>query len=141
MITRITTIFTVSVICLGLTNATWAAKEKGGDAAKDKGAAAGANNFNAGNAAIQQKQYPQAIAEYSRAIELNPKQPAFYENRAFAYLAMERFDEAMGDFNKVIELSPKDERAYIGRAQVFLKQQVFDAAAVDADKSLEIKTD
>src|SRR3954470_15175531 len=104
MMTRITTIFTVSIICLGLTTPAWAAKEKGGDSGKEKGggSSAGVANFTAGNKAFEQKQYPQAIAEYSRAIDLNPKQPAFYENRGFALLAMERYDEALTDFNKVI---------------------------------------
>ena len=138
MMTRITTIFTVSVICLGLTNAIAAPKEKGGDAGKKGNPSSGVNNFNAGNAAFQQKNYPQAIAEYGRAIDLNPNQPAFYENRAFAYLAMERLDEALTDFNKVIEISPKDEKAYIGRAQIYLKQTVFDSAIADADKAIEI---
>ena len=118
MIKRITTIFTVSIMCLGITTGTLAAKQKGGEG-KEKAGNTGVNNFEAGNKAFEAKNFPQAIAEYSRAIDLNPKQPAFYENRAFAYLAMgsERLNEALTDFNQVIELSPKDERAYVGRAR------------------------
>jgi tetratricopeptide (TPR) repeat protein len=139
MIRKRITIFTAAIICLGLTNTAPAAKEKGSE--KEKGGTAGVNNFNAGNKNFEEKQYPQAIAEYSRAIELNPKQPAFYENRGYAYLAMQRLDEANNDFTKAIELAPKDDRAYLGRVQVYLQQRQYDLAAADADKAIEVKPD
>jgi len=91
------------------------AKEK----EKEK-AGAGMGEYNKGNQLFEQKQYDLAIAEFTAAIEANGKQPAYYENRGFAYLARQRTQEAWDDFSKAIELAPNDERAYIGRAQALL---------------------
>lgn len=38
---------------------------------------------------VQAKRYKEAIEEYSKAIELDPAAPAYYGNRAFAYIKTE----------------------------------------------------
>ena len=43
---------------------------------------------------------------FTWAIKADPKQPAFYENRGAAYLAMKRPEDAAADFTKAIELAP-----------------------------------
>src|SRR5947199_10817174 len=91
------------------------AKEKAGTPAKEK-AGSGISEYTKGNQLFESKQYEQAVAEFTKAIEANGKQPAFYENRGFAYIALEKGPEAAADFSKAIELAPKDERAYVGRA-------------------------
>ncbi len=52
-----------------------------------------------------------AAAEFSRAIECNPKVGAFYVNRAQATLALRRFDLARDDLIAALRINPKDERA------------------------------
>src|SRR6184192_1374385 len=116
------------------------AKEKAGTPAKEK-AGSGISEYTKGNQLFESKQYEQAVTEFTKAILANGKQPAFYENRGFAYVALDRAPEAAADFSKAIELAPKDERAYIGRAQVSLLQKNYEQALADAGKALELKAD
>src|SRR6266513_3843935 len=108
--------------------------------AKEKGES-GMSEYTKGNQFFEAKQYEQAVAEFAKAIEANSKQPAFYENRGFAYIALEKGREAAADFSKAIELAPKDERAYIGRAQVSLLQKNYDQTLADVGKAMELKPD
>jgi tetratricopeptide (TPR) repeat protein len=48
-----------------------------------------------------------AIADYSRAIELDPKQPRVYINRGFAKQAKGDVDGAIADYNRASELAAK----------------------------------
>ncbi|KAL1678207.1 hypothetical protein EV122DRAFT_212555 [Schizophyllum commune] len=50
-----------------------------------------------GNAAFKNKQYKEAIDLYSKAIELNPSEPAYLTNRAASYIALKRFRPALAD--------------------------------------------
>jgi stress-induced-phosphoprotein 1 len=50
-----------------------------------------------GNAFYQRKQYAEAVACYSTAIELEPASHAVYTNRAAAHFALQNFEEALGD--------------------------------------------
>ena len=112
------------------------AKEK----EKEK-AGAGMSEYNQGNQFFEQKQYEPAVAEFTQAIQANGKQPAYYENRGFAYLALAKAVEAWDDFSKAIELAPNDERAYIGRAQTVLLQKQYQEALADLDKAIQLKPD
>src|SRR6266700_7287484 len=116
------------------------AKEKAGTPAKEK-AGSGISEYTKGNQLFESKQYEQAVAEFTKAIEANGKQPVFYQNRGFAYIGLEKGPEAAADFSKAIELAPKDERAYIGRAQASLLQKDYQQALADAGKALELKPD
>jgi len=53
------------------------------------------------------KQYNQAITDYSKAIELDPKFAKAYYNRSYAYDSINQQDRAVEDFNKAIELDPR----------------------------------
>src|SRR5438552_210190 len=131
MITNRITIFTAALGFLGMAGLALA-KEKGGS---------GMDDYTKGNQFFESKQYDQAVAEFTKAIEANGKQPAFYENRGFAYIALEKAAEAAADFSKAIELAPKDERAYIGRVQASLLQKDYGQALADASKVMELKPD
>src|SRR5689334_16324884 len=95
--------------------------------------ATGLNEFQKGNELFDQKQYDQAIAEFTKAIQADPKQGQFYTNRGFAYMHMNKLTEAVNDFTKAIELNDKEYGAYIGRAQVYLAQRFWDQALPDAE--------
>ena len=52
-----------------------------------------------------------AAVEFSRAIECNPRVPAFYVNRAQATLELQRYDLARDDLLAALKLNPSDEKA------------------------------
>src|SRR3982074_2042224 len=78
-------------------NGTLQAKRKGG----------GGDHMAKGAELAQQKQYDAAVAEFTQAIEADPKDPRTYTNRGTAYRASGKFAEAMADFSKAIEVAPK----------------------------------
>ncbi|KAF8631708.1 hypothetical protein AX15_002235 [Amanita polypyramis BW_CC] len=50
-----------------------------------------------GNVAFKTGRYGEAIDLYTKAIELNPLEPAFFTNRAASYMALKRFRSALED--------------------------------------------
>jgi DnaJ homolog subfamily C member 7 len=56
----------------------------------------------------EQPDYKKAIAEYSRAIQLNPDSSFSYLRRAMAYEEGGRLREAIEDYKKSIKLAPKE---------------------------------
>jgi serine/threonine-protein phosphatase 5 len=61
---------------------------------------------NQGNKAFAAHDWPTAIDLYTKAIELNSKEPTFWSNRAQAYLKTEAYGFAIRDATKAIELKP-----------------------------------
>ena len=64
---------------------------------------AGEEKKNAGNEAMKANDYPLAIQLYSEAIELDPTNMMFYNNRAQAFLKVSRFAEAELDSTLVVD--------------------------------------
>jgi len=62
---------------------------------------------------------PKAIEAYSRAIELNGNQPAYYLNRGTAYELGLQYPAAIADFTRAIELDPNMMGAYTHRGKVY----------------------
>src|SRR5690349_13505394 len=121
---QIITIATVSFL--------WIAAAQIADAAKKPaGGGGGGNHMQRGIELAQQKHFDAAVAEFTKAIEANPKDARGYANRGTAYRqgaraaiaagdqegASTRYQSAMADFSKLVELAPKDASAYLERAE------------------------
>jgi Tfp pilus assembly protein PilF len=50
--------------------------------------------------------YDRAIADFTKAIELNPQDPMAYDHRGDAYYRVHDYTRAIADFTKVIEINP-----------------------------------
>jgi Flp pilus assembly protein TadD len=98
-----------------------------------KPAAGEASHMQRGIELAQQKNFEGAVAEFTKAIAANPKDPRGYTNRGTAYRAGNppRLPEAFADFSKAIEVAPKDEVAYRERGMTAVMQNQFDAALPD----------
>lgn len=59
-----------------------------------------------------------AIADYTKALELDPKNDAAYRDRAFAHLKKDNYPAAIADYDKALALDAKDILAVIGRGDV-----------------------
>jgi tetratricopeptide (TPR) repeat protein len=88
----------------------------------------------------QAGKYEEALLEYNKAIEIQPKDYAYYFNRARTYLEMGETAKAISDYTKVIELSPDLFlfRAYYGRGYTHFEAHQYDAAIADFNKSISI---
>jgi tetratricopeptide (TPR) repeat protein len=79
-----------------------------------------ADAYNArGNANFGKKEYDEAIRDYGRAIELDPKFIHGYLNRALAHCQKKEYDEAIRDSNKAIRLNPRDSQGYHIRGFIY----------------------
>lgn len=94
--------------------------------------------INQGTVFHEKGQYDKAIAQYTKAIELNADNAMAYYNRGLAYLNKGQYDKAVSDYNKVIELNPKDSEARYNRGLAYLSKGWHKAAVSDYDKALEI---
>jgi tetratricopeptide (TPR) repeat protein/predicted aspartyl protease len=77
------------------------------------------------------RDYAGAIADYSRAIELDPKDAATFRARALARLNNRQPLLAMADLDEALKLKPDDLQARMLRAEVFLQNK--DVARAEAD--------
>jgi tetratricopeptide (TPR) repeat protein len=85
-----------------------------------------------------QKDYQNAIVNYSKAIEINDKFPDAFSNRGLSYYRMEKLDEALKDLNKAIEIKPDHEKAFYNRALLFEKKKDYKKAVEDHGAVLKL---
>ena len=83
-------------------------------------------------------QYDQAISDFSRAIEINPRLAYAYNNRGAAYLYKGQYDQAILDLSKAIEINPRLAHAYNNRGWAYIKKWKYDQAISDFNKTIEI---
>jgi tetratricopeptide (TPR) repeat protein len=55
------------------------------------------------------------VADYTKAIELNPNDSAAYNNRGVLNYELKKYKEAVDDCSRAIELKPTDAKAYYNR--------------------------
>ena len=56
-------------------------------------------------------QYDRAIADYDKAIKLNPRDANAYNNRGFAYGKKGQRDKAISDYRKALQIDPSHQFA------------------------------
>ena len=95
--------------------------------------------FLAGTAYITRKQYPEAVAAFTRAIERAPHDALAFRNRGIAYSQMGAHQEALRDLNTSIALDPQDAVAYNYRGIVYYALGNPQQAVVNFDKAIELQ--
>ena len=83
-------------------------------------------------------EYTLAVNDYSRAIELNPKEVSVYLNRGLAHYNQKNYDLAASDYNKAIELNPADSMLYFNRGNSHEKMGNLQKAVGDYRKAVEL---
>tara|TARA_Y100001968_G_scaffold213982_1_gene196909 strand:+ start:999 stop:1619 length:621 start_codon:yes stop_codon:yes gene_type:complete len=61
-----------------------------------------------------------AISDYTKVIEINPRDEKAYNNRGYAKNALKDYQAAILDFNKAIEINPRSVDAFYNRARSHL---------------------
>lgn len=61
------------------------------------------------------RNYPGAIADYTKAIRINPKESGYYYQRGFIHLIQGELKVAVEDYTQVIRLKPNFTQAYASR--------------------------
>ena len=91
-----------------------------------------------GNALREQSRLEDAIAEYLRAIDLDPKDHRALNNLANALLQLGKFDEAEPYFLRTVQLDPTNATAYLNLGAIALRRAQFDEAIGYLERSLQI---
>jgi tetratricopeptide (TPR) repeat protein len=91
-----------------------------------------------GRACLDTGKYDDAIADYDKAIALDPNYATAYSNRGIVYHKQSEFDRAIADFTKAIALNPKDAAAYNNRGNAYKNKDDLDRAVADYDKAIKL---
>jgi tetratricopeptide (TPR) repeat protein len=71
-----------------------------------------------GAAFASRNNFPQAIADLTRACELDPNEPQYFYDRGIARLSNAQPTLAMGDFDQTLKLKPEHVGARVARAEL-----------------------
>ena len=61
-----------------------------------------------------------AAADFTKAMELNPAEPAFVSNRGNANSDIKKYDAALADYSQAIRIKPSFALAYSGRGHLYM---------------------
>ena len=79
-----------------------------------------------------------ALADYSAAIRVDPRNSWAFERRGRLYLKRGDCEPALADFTEAIRLEPGNARAYCGRGCVRLMQRQFELAIPDLTEAIAL---
>src|SRR5262249_32682096 len=79
-----------------------------------------------------------AVADFTKAVEIDAKYPAVYNFVAFAEIDRGRLDEAQAALKKYVDLAPNEPNAYDSLAVLALRRGATDEAIAQAKKALSI---
>lgn len=83
----------------------------------------------------------QAIADSTKAVEVDPLSVMPYLNRSKYYIYNDEYNKAIADCDKVLELGLQSTLAYYNRGVANTKQGNYKEALNDFNKALEISSD
>lgn len=95
-------------------------------------------HLNQGLTFASSKDYNNAIIEFTKAIEVDPKYAPAYVNRGVAYMQQKKFNKALDDLKQAEGLNPKDKMVYYNLSAFYSIQNQRDRALDALDKTLEL---
>lgn len=93
---------------------------------------------NRGNVRAGQNKLDEAIADYTRAIELAPEEPDPYLNRGAVYEALGQWDAAIADYDTILTQYPSDAAALNNRGNARGGLGDWDGAIADYSRAAEL---
>lgn len=90
---------------------------------------------------FDQKNYAQAVKDYSRAIALNPGFAEAYNNRGYTYMTLENYPAALADFNQALTYRPAYVNALINRGDIYNYYYQIDRPRAIADYNRALSLD
>jgi tetratricopeptide (TPR) repeat protein len=92
--------------------------------------------YNRGHIFDERREHSKAIAEYTKAIEIEPRYE-YLTNRAASYLALEQYGRAIADYTQAVSIRPGDSGSYFRRGNAHASMGERDAAIADFAKAIE----
>ena len=94
--------------------------------------------YNRGRANQENRNYDQAIQDYSRAIERDPKYSVAFNGRGSAYHAQKDYDRAIQDYDEAIRLNPNYALAFNNRGIAYRSKRENERAIQDYDRAIKL---
>lgn len=92
-----------------------------------------------GNMLMNRKEYDDAIADFDKALEMDPKEDMALADRALAHFYQGRKDLAVKDLDAASALNPRNPVVFRGRGMLAFSARKFAEAAAAFTRSLEIQ--
>jgi len=86
-------------------------------------------------------EYNEAIAQYTKAIELRPDFAEAYNNRGYAVYSKYDGSDPLADLNRAIELRPNFAHAYNTRGCIYMARGQADLAIADFGRAIALQPD
>ncbi len=80
-----------------------------------------------------------AVADFTRAIELDFRSADFYWERGKSYTLSENYDQAIADYTQAIELDPNRADFYLDRGWSYDIKQDYDRAIAEKTQAIELE--
>lgn len=93
---------------------------------------------NRGKEKLQLEDFIGAIADYNKAIEIDPQDANAYYNRGVAKICLGDYSGAITDCNTTIEIDPKFGDAYLTRGSAKIQLGQKDSGCLDYSKSCKL---
>ncbi|HLF78734.1 MAG TPA: tetratricopeptide repeat protein [Dehalococcoidia bacterium] len=87
---------------------------------------------------VSQGKYREALREITKAVELVPLAPSFYDWRGYCYYLLDDNGAAAADLNKAIELAPSFADPYYVRSLLLRDQEQLESALQDINKAIAL---
>ena len=95
--------------------------------------------FSQARASSHKGDFLSAIEKYTKALNINPKSVAAYNNRGIAHKHMGNFEAAIKDFTSALNIDPKHGSSYYNRANAKHHMGNLESAIEDYTKALTYK--
>lgn len=92
-----------------------------------------------GNECVKEKDYKEAIVQYSNGLRKSPSDFFLYSNRSFAYLKLKQYYYALCDADRVIMERPDFVKGYFRKAEVLRETFQYDEALLNYGRALKLE--
>jgi len=94
--------------------------------------------FGRGEKHFNERNFDEAIADFTEAIQLEPDDPSAYFGRGLSYMNKEEFDLSIADFTEAIQLEPDDSSAYFWRSFSYRNKEESNLAIADLEMAVRL---
>ena len=91
--------------------------------------------------AMKERNYPEAIRNFNRVLELHPNMIQTYVSRGLAYQLSSQFAKAIQDYSDAIRLGSRDPHAFANRGVCEVRLHEDDLAFADFNRALDLESD
>jgi Flp pilus assembly protein TadD len=85
-----------------------------------------------------ESKFEEAIRKFDKAIELNPNNPDYHNNKGVALYELKRYEEAIEEFDKAVELDPNNPKYHNNKGYALRKLGRYEEAIKEYDKAIEL---